>query len=146
MFKNKVRVVSLCLLVAALTVCTESQTESQTKSQINLAVDVATFDQAIKKEMAVEGQAVLLDVRTPEEFKQGHIAGAELMNFHDPKFQARLGKLAKDKTYLVYCRSGGRSGKTAKMMKELGFVRVYDLAGGMIDWNKKSMPVKKNQE
>ena len=84
---------------------------------------------------------VLLDVRTPKEFGEAHLAGSLNLNFFDEDFQKRIKGLSKDQTYFVYCRSGGRSGKTAKLMARSGF-RVYDMAGGILAWKKDGLPVK----
>jgi rhodanese-related sulfurtransferase len=80
---------------------------------------------------------VLLDVRTPKEYNQGHIPGAKLLDFHQRDFTKRLKTLDRDKTYLVYCRSGNRSGRTLALMEKLGFQRVAHLAGGIIAWQRK---------
>lgn len=85
----------------------------------------------------------LIDVRKPEEFSSGHIENAVNMNFYDSDFESQLKSLDKTKEVYIYCRSGGRSGKTAKMMEEMGFEKIYDLEGGMINWEKNSMKVVK---
>jgi len=71
--------------------------------------------------------AGIIDVRTPEEFASGHIPGAVNINFHAEDFQAQLMKLDKRKAYVVYCRSGNRSGKAVVIMKGLGFSTLYDM-------------------
>ncbi len=86
---------------------------------------------------------VLLDVRTPDEYKAGHMAGSENINFYDADFAQKIAAKDKAKTYFVYCRSGGRSGKTAAMMKEAGFTKVYDMAGGMGAYEAAQLPVEK---
>ena len=78
----------------------------------------------------------LLDVRTPEEFAAGKIEGATNIDFRADDFATKLGKLDKTKTYLVHCRSGGRSTESLKAFKELGFTSVIHLDGGMIAWEK----------
>ena len=73
---------------------------------------------------------VVVDVRTPEEFAGGHVAGAELLDIYDPAFQDGVDGLDRDGAYLVYCRTGNRSGQAVALMEELGFTEVYD-AGGL---------------
>jgi rhodanese-related sulfurtransferase len=87
---------------------------------------------------------IVLDVRTPEEFAQGHLPEKTPMNldFYAPDFRERLARLDRGKTYLVYCRTGHRSGETVNFMKELGFRRVYDLQGGILAWQSAGLPVK----
>jgi phage shock protein E len=69
---------------------------------------------------------VVVDVRTPEEFAEGHLAGAELLDIYDPAFRDGVDGLDRDAAYLVYCRSGNRSGQAVALMEELGFTEVYD--------------------
>ena len=73
---------------------------------------------------------VILDVRTPTEFADGHISGALNIDFYSSDFSADIGALAKNNVYLLHCASGGRSGKAADIMAGMGFAEVYDLDGG----------------
>jgi len=70
---------------------------------------------------------VILDVRTPEEFADGHIDGAINIDYYADGFKQKLAALSHNKTYLVYCRSGNRSRTTLSMMKSLGFKAVYNV-------------------
>lgn len=85
---------------------------------------------------------VVLDVRTIDEFNSGHIEGAKQLDYYETdSFNAAIDALDKDVTYLLYCRSGGRSGTTYDMMVQKGFKNVYNLEGGMLAWQKANMPV-----
>jgi rhodanese-related sulfurtransferase len=84
---------------------------------------------------------VLLDIRTPREFKSGHIRGAQLLDYYSSEFVEKLKRLDREKTYLVYCRSGNRSGKSLKIFKRLGFQRVYHLDTGIFGWLKEKYPL-----
>ncbi len=84
---------------------------------------------------------VILDVRTPSEFQQGHIEHALNLNLYDPDFKAKLAQLDTAKTYLVYCRSGHRSALAAQQMKSLNFRHVYNMKGGISSWIAKGYPV-----
>lgn len=84
---------------------------------------------------------VLLDIRTPREFKQGHIQGAVLLDYYSPDFVGRLKALDRNKTYLVYCRSGNRSGKSLPLFEQLGFRHAYHLETGIKGWLKEKYPV-----
>ncbi|NNE29898.1 MAG: rhodanese-like domain-containing protein [Saprospiraceae bacterium] len=77
---------------------------------------------------------VLIDVRTPSEISMGKIPGAQELDFNGPDFESKMKSLAKDKEYLLYCRSGNRSGQAARMMQKEGFPMVYNLDGGYLDW------------
>jgi rhodanese-related sulfurtransferase len=84
---------------------------------------------------------VTLDVRTPGEFNEGHIEGAQLIDFQSGNFENEIAALDKSKTYAVYCRSGNRSGQAVKVMREAGFNNLYNLNGGVIDWANAGLPL-----
>ena len=77
---------------------------------------------------------VLLDVRTPAEFAAGHIAGATNIDFESGTFESDIQKLDKSKIYAVYCRSGNRSGQATALMAKDGFKTIFNLDGGLINW------------
>ena len=87
------------------------------------------------KEFMKDANSVMLDVRTPEEEVEGTIPGSVLININDPSFPSEIEKLDKSKTYLVYCRSGNRSGKACGYMGSKGFDSLYNLDGGIRAWN-----------
>jgi len=107
--------------------------------QILKAVDAS---QAIKLIEKNGGNAdfVILDVRTEEEYIEGHIENALNMDFYSETFKQDLDKLDKNKTYLIYCRSGSRSARALQLMGELGFREVYNMSGGYIAWEQKGFP------
>lgn len=84
---------------------------------------------------------VILDVRTASEFAAGHLAGAINIDFYQSDFKSKLSELARDKTYLLYCRTGVRSAKAVAIMDSLGFTRLYDLSGGITQWTQSGYPV-----
>jgi rhodanese-related sulfurtransferase len=86
---------------------------------------------------------VLLDVRTPEEYATEHIAGSVLLDFYSDDFEDELDKLDKSKMYLVYCRSGNRSSQSMPIMEDLGFIKVYDMGGGINQWKAEGYPTVK---
>jgi len=93
------------------------------------------------QQRARDAEFVILDVRTPEEFAQGHLSGALNVNLMAPEFERRLGALDKAKTYLVYCRTGNRSEKAIQIMGRLGFRSVYHMSEGIVGWQKKGFPL-----
>ncbi|MDX5326347.1 MAG: rhodanese-like domain-containing protein [Bacteroidota bacterium] len=111
-----------------------STTQEQTRGTYR-DVDVNTFADL------KQGEGILLDVRTPEEYSQGHLEGAMHIDFYGQDFQNEISKLDKDTPVYVYCRSGGRSGKTMDMMKQMGFKEVYNLDGGITAWQGSGKPV-----
>ena len=74
--------------------------------------------------------AVLLDVRTPEEYSLGHLEGSMNINWYDNDFKDKVAVLERSKTVYVYCKAGGRSAKAATMLREMGFKDVVNLEGG----------------
>ncbi len=86
---------------------------------------------------------VILDVRTPEEFLGEHIENAVNLDYYSDTFRNDLNKLDKNKTYLIYCRSGSRSENALNIMKELDFKEVYNMSGGIIKWNSEGLPTTK---
>ena len=101
-------------------------------------VDVTEFNNLIGS-----GNGILLDVRTEEEFIGGHIEGATNVVYSMFGFSGNVSKLNKDTTYYIYCRSGGRSGKSLNIMKKKGFKKVYNLNGGLMGWKSSGMPIVK---
>lgn len=77
---------------------------------------------------------VVLDVRTFEEFQQARLPEAVMIDYYQPDFAAQLAQLDRDVPYLLYCRTGNRSGETRAIMEDLGFTNVSDIDGGIADW------------
>ncbi len=86
---------------------------------------------------------VIIDVRTPEEFADGHIENAINLDYYSETFQDELNNLDKDKTYLIYCRSGNRSRNALNIMAELNFREVYNISGGISAWKAAGLPTTK---
>jgi phage shock protein E len=125
----------LALLLVALISC------------LALAADEPAKDAPVKIEQAeklIEGGIQLLDARTQEEWDEGYLKGAKRVDFTAEGFVEKA-KAALDpkKPVLVYCRSGGRSAKAVKALREAGFTTVHDMDGGIIAWQKAGKPVEK---
>ncbi|MDR2895142.1 MAG: rhodanese-like domain-containing protein [Propionibacteriaceae bacterium] len=71
--------------------------------------------------------ALIIDVRTPAEFAARHVQGALNLSFEDPTFVSQVRALPKDQEYIVYCNAGGRAGRSARQMRQLGFLDVTAL-------------------
>lgn len=78
---------------------------------------------------------IILDVRSPEELAEGFIPNYRQINSFNTSFREELERLDRSKTYLVYCRSGNRSGKACQIMSKMGFENLYNLRGGIQAWN-----------
>lgn len=119
---------AFCLFAAACT--------GQNKSGGG-ALEPVAFYQAMQK----TADYVVLDVRTKGEFIKGHLAGANCMDYNDDKFPEMVANLDKNKTYFVYCLSGSRSAAAANYMRKNGFKEVYDMKGGILQWQKNNLPI-----
>lgn len=85
--------------------------------------------------------AQLVDVRQPREFASGHIENALNMNLYAGSFETQIMTLDKNKEVYLYCLTGKRSASAAKKLKKMGFVKVYDLEGGIVSWNRQQYPI-----
>lgn len=87
---------------------------------------------------------VLLDVRTLQEFKRGHLKGAINLSISTPQiFRLRIGKLSKDNSYVIYSQTMDRSISAANIMMKKGFSRIYQLTGGILAWKMNDYPIEK---
>lgn len=99
--------------------------------------------QAFIKQAKADTTAIILDVRTPGEYKEEHLAGAQQLDFLNTSvFDAGIKLLDKSHTYYVYCRSGKRSHNACIKMKKQG-LKVFDMEGGILNWKKLGMPTTK---
>ena len=99
--------------------------------------------QAFINQAKADTTSILLDVRTPKEYSEGHLANArQLDHLNTEAFDAGIKQLDKSRTYYIYCRSGRRSHGACLKMKKQGF-KVYDMEGGILNWTKLGMPVKR---
>ena len=122
-------IAALATLVLALTGCSSSGSASPQLGIEEFAAKTA------------EANVVVLDVRTPAEFAEGHLANAINIDFQSGNFESEISTLDKNATYAVYCRSGNRSGQAVKVMADLGFTDLYDMDGGVIDWEAAGKPL-----
>ncbi len=117
---------------------TQQATTQQPKQEVIVNVAAPKF-----KELIESGACEIIDVRTPQEYAEGHIKGAKNIDFYNPEFDKMISQLPKDKTYCVYCRSGRRSMLSAQKMAQMGFQKVYNLQGGINAWIQSGNPVEK---
>ena len=101
--------------------------------QITNDIDIDEF----RKKMVSE-KYVLVDVRTEKEFDDGHIEDALNIDYFSDTFSDEISNIGLENPVLVYCRSGNRSGKSMKIMSDLGFKEVYNLIGGIKGWKAKN--------
>ncbi|MDD7885396.1 rhodanese-like domain-containing protein [Flavivirga sp. 57AJ16] len=92
--------------------------------------------------LLIENAMLLIDVRTPKEFKGGHIEGAQNIDLFSATFDSDIEKLDKTKPVILYCKSGGRSAKSGRKLLNAGFTEIYDLRGGITRWEKEGFEIK----
>ncbi len=128
--------VSMVILMPLMSGCgSRSSTKAGTAQVIIHDKAVKDVDVTEFKQLMQLKDAQLIDVRTPEEYAQGHIEGAKNIDFFGSNFEAEITTHAdKTKPVLLYCRSGGRSGQTLQLLKEKGYEDVYNLVGGYTLW------------
>ncbi len=121
------RLSMVCGLLLFLGISCKSQGESA----------ISIIDKATMTSRVIGKDVQLIDVRTPEEYRVGHIDDALNFNIKDPPyFEERISTLNKDEPVYLYCKMGGRSARAAQVLKEKGFVKIYDYSGGYADWLK----------
>jgi rhodanese-related sulfurtransferase len=114
-------------------------------SQIhNAMVNFSSLAPELFTQIYTSNNYTLLDVRTSEEYTTGHLANAHQADFRQTQnFSTYLDTLDKQANYLLYCRTGIRSGQAKKIMQTKGFTHVADLAGGITAWTNSGLPVVK---
>lgn len=92
----------------------------------------AQYEQVIS-----ENGVTIIDVRTPEEYQNGHIENAQNINVQSGDFKAKMENFDREKPIYIYCRSGSRSANAGRILEEMGFKEIYDLKGGILSWKGK---------
>ncbi|MBT8271560.1 MAG: rhodanese-like domain-containing protein [Flavobacteriaceae bacterium] len=125
------KIVYLLLLSLVMLSC---ETES------NSEVEMITPEEM--HEIAKMENVQLVDIRTPKEFRAGYVEGFQNIDYFSNTFQRDLQQLDKTKPVIVVCRSGRRSAKCSKKMVKAGFVKIYDLEGGLTKWKHEGFELK----
>ena len=121
------KLVFLLLAVMLLTACGQDKENDQGAAYLNITAEEA------KQIMDTEEGYIILDVRTQEEYDEGHIPGAIVISHEEIKEKAEEVLPDKDQLILVYCRSGRRSKIAAEALAELGYTNIKEF-GGILDW------------
>ncbi len=130
----------LLLIVATLFAAScGASTESESTADVP-GIRLVSASEGAEIQSDPPADLVVLDVRTPEEFSEGHLEDAVMIDFYRDDFADELAELDPNVPYLLYCRSGNRSGQTAELMKDLGFTDVADIDGGIVSWTDSNLP------
>jgi rhodanese-related sulfurtransferase len=101
---------------------------------------IETVDAGTASNLIADSGTVLLDIRTPEEFSEARIDGAINIDFYALDFADQIGALDRDTSYVVYCRSGNRSGEAMDLFRDLGFNEVHEIGDGILSWIDAGLP------
>lgn len=121
----------------ALTGCASDDTTATSAP----AAAVTTIGATELVDVVDDPEIVVLDVRTPVEYAEGHVADAVNIDVSNPSFGDEISALDPDATYVVYCRSGNRSADAAAQMVEAGFADVYDVDAGLATLSSAGVPL-----
>ncbi len=108
------------------------------------ATDLAP--KAFAEKISQSPNALVLDVRTPKEYADGHIKSAQNVDWNGGNFEAAVAGTDKARPVLVYCLAGGRSAEAAQALQKLGFQNVYEMHSGMLGWRKAGLPEEKTPD
>ncbi|WP_299606450.1 rhodanese-like domain-containing protein [uncultured Aquimarina sp.] len=131
----KIKTIAIAMIFSVLFINCKDQNKDTAIVEL---ITVEEMDSLLEME-----KVQLVDVRTPQEYADGHIEGAINIDFTDENFETLLSEVDKTKPVAVYCGRGGRSGKCSAYMKKAGFTKIYDLDGGITEWKYKGKPVTK---
>ena len=138
----KTPLVIFLAIVAASPLLAEDTPKAPPAAAPASAVKNVTIDEA-EKLLQAQKDLVVIDVRTADEFKDGHIAGAKNIDIMSADFAKQIAALDKDKTYLIHCAAGGRSGRACKVPEVQQLKGVYHMNQGFGAWEKAGKPVEK---
>ena len=135
MSRMAIAILFLAMMQNRLVLAEEPKTDAKPAVK---QIDIEQFDQ-----MRSQKDTIVLDVRTAQEYKQGHVPGSVNLDISDPQFRQKVAQLDKSKTYLVHCARGVRSARATKIMSPMGFAHLFDYHGGFDEWKKSGKPVEK---
>ncbi len=119
------------VILFSLLACTEKEVAQKT-------LEPNEFEQNL-----ITQRGILLDVRTPTEYKEGHLAHSINIDYKADDFKKVIAQLDRNKPYFVYCKAGVRSQKATEIMRNLGFTQLYNLNGGIDAWRAEGLPLQK---
>ncbi|MCH2045897.1 MAG: rhodanese-like domain-containing protein [Saprospiraceae bacterium] len=127
----------LLFAVFSFSACSDNTDNNSTNnSEKNSSQVIETLNpKDFKKKLTEFSDAQLIDVRTAGEHETGNVENSINIDFRGTDFKEKLATLDKEQPVFVYCQAGGRSSKSAKVCKELGFKKVYDMSGGYSQWS-----------
>jgi rhodanese-related sulfurtransferase len=141
MNKTLTTAIIICTMISLTSCSTNSSVNSSDlqTSVLNSQETIKSISTSISRDMVKENKKlIILDVRTPEEYFEGHIENAINLDVNSTTFATEITKLNKESEYLVYCRSGNRSLVASELMKKSGFKNIFNMEGGFTAWRNTS--------
>lgn len=129
---KNLKVLWITMILISSVSCGQKQNKNSTDENSASKISLITATELNK----VNDQILLIDVRTPGEFASGHIENSINIDYKADNFKELIGELDPNQEVYVYCKVGGRSGRSAKILRDMGFKNIYDLKGGIIAWEK----------
>lgn len=134
----QIKIIFLLVLNLGFLSCAQNSNAKDDVDTIELKENVVAFISTV--ELNSRNKNIqLIDIRTPNEFFNSYIENAKNIDVYNPNFKNEISKLDKTKELYIYCRSGNRTGKISKQLEALGFIKVYDLKGGINNWKKNNL-------
>lgn len=122
MISKRVYLLLLTILAISASSCEQATAQNELKAEV------------FKQKLETTGNEILLDVRTPGEYSEGHLQDAINIDWNGDAFESEVVKLDKSKPVFVYCLAGSRSAAAAQKIRGMGFKEVYELKGGILKW------------
>lgn len=125
--------------------CSQAKSSDEVQTEIGaktIRFQVSHVDaQGASGLLTTKPNTVVIDIRTPGEIEEGYIAGAIFADFSEADFENQLSKLDRDASYIIHCKSGGRSTKALSTLNKLGFKNIIHMDGGLDDWKRAKLPL-----
>lgn len=133
--------VTFLVALSLLSACGKSPSERGSTQTTQATGSIEQVDAAQFKKLTESPNALVLDVRTAAEVAEGHLPNAVNIDIYGSDFMAKVQQLPKDREILVYCTVGARSQQAADILSKQGFVKVYNLDGGIVAWQRNGFEV-----
>ncbi len=145
--RNLIQLLIVVAFIITISCCAKQLKEQEVTGPNGekLIVDILTPKDAFKyvEHNRDNNNFVILDIRTPKEFREDRIEGAVNVDFRSSNFRGEIDKLDRNKTYFVYCRTGNRSRDAVNLMGAMGFRSLVRLAGDITGWKSAGLPIVK---
>ncbi|MEN8124218.1 MAG: rhodanese-like domain-containing protein [Bacteroidota bacterium] len=138
----QIKITLILILSLGFLSCAQKSNNKNDVETIELKESVVSY--ISPKELNLRNENIqLIDIRTPKEFSGGYLKNAKNINLYNPNFINEMNKLDKNKELYIYCRSGNRTGSISKKLEDMGFKKIYDLKGGILNWKRNNLEVEK---